>query len=440
MLTPVERLRTANPTKIDFISEWAMRIAASWMATFCSAVLAFAPAGGAEFNPEFEVAAGQVDRSGQPVRVPVVLPTGFNAAKATVTIAGQPLAAQVTRPALLATPVPAPAGGQNAELVFIAPEFKAGSVLKGKASISDKALEKPTTIWNDTAGEHMDLVVNGRPVLRYMYAKLDESTPEKRSATFKPYHHVFDPAGKRLLTKGPGGTFPHHRGLYFGFNRISYGDGQTADTWHCNKGEFQSHEKVLASEAGPVLGRHTLQIDWHGKDGKAFAQETREMTAYNTAGGTLIEFATRLDSLAGPIKLDGDPQHAGFQFRATQEVPDKTKAQTYYLRPDGKGEPGKFRNWPNDKQHVNLPWHALSIVLDDQRYTVAMLDRPENPKEARFSERDYGRFGSYFEYELDAKKSLELNYRVWVQIGEMTGEQLTRLDEAFVKPAEVAVK
>ena len=90
--------------------------------------------------------------------------------------------------------------------------------------------------------------------------------------------------------------------------------------------------------------------------------------------------------------------------------------------------------------YLQLPWHALSIVLDDQRYTVAMLDRPENPKEARFSERDYGRFGSYFEYEIDAKKALELNYRVWVQGGEMTVPQVTRLGEAFVHPVEVKVK
>lgn len=400
------------------------------------------------FSPEFEIAAGKVDRTGQPVRVPIVLPVGFAAGKATVKIGEQTHAAQVTKPALLSKPEAAPAGGQNAELVFLAPAFKAGETLAGKAVIerqpaatADRSgIDKQGAEWKDTPGEHTDLLIDGRPVLRYMYAKLDETSKDKRSATFKPYHHVFDPAGQRLITKGPGGLFPHHRGLYFGFNKISYGEKQTADTWHCNNGEYQSHESVLASEAGPVLGRHTLQIDWHGKDGKAFAQETREMTAYNTSGGSLIEFASRLDSLVGPVKLDGDPQHAGFHFRATQDVPDKTKAQTYYLRPDGQGTPGKFRNWPGDKAHVNLPWNALSMVLDDERYTVAMLDHPENPKESRFSERDYGRFGSYFEAELDAKQSLEVNYRVWVQKGEMTVPEVARLDDAFAAPAEVKVK
>ena len=41
----------------------------------------------------------------------------------------------------------------------------------------------------------------------------------------------------------PGGKYTHHRGLYFGFNRISYGDGLTCDVWHCKAPAFQNHEK-----------------------------------------------------------------------------------------------------------------------------------------------------------------------------------------------------
>src|SRR5436190_7584765 len=102
--------------------------------------------------------------------------------------------------------------------------------------------------------------------MRYMYSKLDEQTKEARSATFKPYHHVYDPSGKRLMTKGPGGLFPHHRGIFFGFNRISYGEGKKADTWHCNNKESEQHVETLLEEVGPVLGRHRVKINWHGQD------------------------------------------------------------------------------------------------------------------------------------------------------------------------------
>ena len=60
------------------------------------------------------------------------------------------------------------------------------------------------------------------------------------------------------------------------------------------------------------------------------------------------------------------------------------------------------------------------------------LDRPENPKESRFSERDYGRFGSYFEYVITEEKPLELNYRIWVQEGEMTVDEVAAQSAHFV--------
>src|SRR5262249_34552103 len=158
--------------------------------------------------------------------------------------------------------------------------------------------------------------------------------------------------------------YTHHRGLFYGFNRITYGAGKKADIWHCTGNVYQSHERFLAQEAGPVLGRHRLEIAWHGQDKEVFAVEERELTVYAVPGGRLVEFASHLTSKAGKVKLDGDPQHAGFHFRADNEVAEKTKKQTYYLRPDGPGQPGETRNWDpkTRKGPVNLPWNAMSFV------------------------------------------------------------------------------
>lgn len=389
----------------------------------------------------FRVDAGAHDRLNTVIRVPVEVTSTRELSAVVSDGQGNSWPAQVTQASLIVDGDPGRDIKPGRELVFVLPSLPQGNSLELRAAITDEGGAKfPQFHWRTNGNEFTELTFDGRPVLRYMHAPLDESTAEARAATYKPYHHVFDPRGKILVTKGPGGLFPHHRGLFFGFNKIRYGDGKAADTWHCNKGEFQSHEQIVSAEAGPVLGRHVCKIDWHGQDKQVFAEEFRELTAYHTPGGLLIEFASRLSSKVGKVKLDGDPQHAGFQFRASQEVPDKTASQTYYLRPDGKGEPGKFRNWPEDRSHVNLPWHALSFVLGDQRYTCCSLDRPQNPKEARFSERDYGRFGSYFEYELDAGKPLLLRYRVWLQEGEMTGPQVQRLADDFVEPPVVTVK
>src|SRR5581483_12011042 len=124
---------------------------------------------------------------------------------------------------------------------------------------------------------------------------------------------------------------------------------------------------------------------WHGQGKERFAVEERELTVYNVPGGRLVEFAARLRPTDGPVKLDGDPQHAGFHFRADNEVATKTNKETIFIRPDGVDKPGATRNWPQDKGHVNLPWNAMSFVLGGKRYTAAYLDRPDNPKEARYS-------------------------------------------------------
>jgi hypothetical protein len=89
---------------------------------------------------------------------------------------------------------------------------------------------------------------------------------------------------------------------------------------------------------------------------------------------------------------------------------------------------------------VNLPWNAMSFVLGDKRYTAAYLDKPTNPKEARFSEREYGRIGSYFEFDLTDKKRLQVTYRIWLQEGQMNPDEVADKSAAFVTPPEVTVK
>jgi len=69
----------------------------------------------------------------------------------------------------------------------------------------------------------------------------------------------------------------------------------------------------------------------------------------------------------------------------------------------------------------------MSFVLGENRYTVVYLDKPTNPKPAEYNERTYGRFGSFFRYELDEGQDLEVNYRIWLQDGELTAQQAEAL-------------
>jgi hypothetical protein len=423
---------------------------------------------------QFSIDAGKQDRVNTPISVELAVPAAVkDATRVDVRDeTGNKLVGQLTSPSLLAKPATAADKQVARELHFILPELKAGQSKSYTATIGTKAESsgKPADQfqWKDTAGEHEDLLFGDRSVMRYMYHKLDESSKAARDETFKPYHHVFDFEGKNLLTKGPGGLYPHHHGIFYGFNKTTFDGGKPVDIWHCTNA-FQEHSKFLAHEAGPVLARQLVEITWNsepkipdsattpadakkaaegnkklGDKNEVFAKEQREMTVYNTPGGLMIDFASKLNAELPPVHLDGDPQHAGFHYRSTNEVNEKSKNETFYIRPDGidpvKGEKGT-RNWPAQKEHVNLPWDAMSVVVGGKRYTVAYLDKPTNPKESRFSERDYGRFGSYFVTDLTAKdKPLDVNYRLWIQPGAMDVPDVAGLDTNFVDPPKVTLK
>lgn len=401
----------------------------------CLSVLALLVPSFALAGPVVTVTGGKTDGADVVVRVPLAEAVAANAVELST---GGTVPAQVTGPALTDDPA------VKQYLVFVLPKLKAGETVTATPATLNHFVAPPQFKFVEKAGAPLELVVasvkDTRPVLQYFNLPRDA---KDHYYTFKPFHNVYDPVtGKTVLTNtsskaAKDGQFPHHRGLFFGFNRISFGDKQTADVWHGTDNVFSQHDKMLVSEAGEVLGRHRSEISWNGKDGKPFATENREVTAYSAPGGTLIDWSTELTTKLPKVRLDGDPQHAGFHFRANMEVSKNGKANTYYLRPDGKGKPGETRNWEpkgKDSKTVNLPWNAVSFVVGEARYTVLRVNHPSNPGETRGSERDYGRFGDYFEYDLSPEKPLKLKYRVWVQPGEMTVEQCQAIADAFVNP------
>jgi hypothetical protein len=415
-------------------------------AAWVMVLLAAGPAAAQE-RIALTLSAGTLDRKNTVVCVPLLLPAALakediiklreiGPGKGPVHFWGQ-----VAAPGLGAQEKPHRPGLVAVELHIFIDDLKAGRSLKmevGSLGYPDRE-GRSQFRWRDTPGQLTELRLDNRPVLRYVYRPLDESSKETREETYKVFHHLFDPAGKRLVTKGPGGLYTHHRGLFYGFRKTTYGDGIEVDTWHCTGDTYQLHDKLLATEGGWLLGRQRVAISWHGKKKEVFAHEQREVTAYNVPGGILVDWVSRLETVGGPIRLDGDPQHAGFHFRADNEVAARAKDRTVFTRPDGPDRPGKTRNWPEVKTHVNLPWDAMTFVLGEKKYTVAYLDRPDNPKEARFSERDYGRFGSYFVREVTREKPLTVRYRIWLQEGPMTVDELAARSADFVEPVAVTL-
>lgn len=287
--------------------------------------------------------------------------------------------------------------------------------------------------WIDSEGKFIDLVMGDRKVARYVYERM---IPEDRERTYKPFHHLFDFQGKDFVTKGPGGRFTHHRGIYYGFSKCSAldanGKSVSVDTWHCKRG-YQTHEKIIHQSTSQNQASIESKIAWRVDDGTIFINEKRKLTfGISDEESLQIDFLSTLSTTQPRVTLDGDPQHAGFQFRASNEVAEKNAKQTFYVRPnDGQDAPGKTKNWPQNKDMTNLHWKGQSVVVGGQRYFTLYLDHPSNPKPSYYSERDYGRFGSYFKSELSPNSPLTVRYRLIFGTKILSPEDCTSLSKKF---------
>lgn len=283
------------------------------------------------------------------------------------------------------------------------------------------AADDASFVWkNDEAAGRADLFLGEQPVVRYVYP-YDASTKERAFETYKPFHHVYGPGTQTEITQGTNGKqFPHHRGVYVGWNKTGF-EGQSLDFWHCTKGAHQKHVKFVELKGDKTLGRMVAEIHWNDGNGKPVIIETRTLTARRepATNGWQLDWSSKLASQRGEITLDGDRQHAGFQFRAAPEVGAKNSAR--YMRP------ANFEQKPDAIQvgdagmpppHIDLTWFAMNYQVGEQRFTVEYFDNPNLPKPALFSERPYGRFGTFFKAKIAADKPLELKYRLVISTGE----------------------
>lgn len=351
------------------------------------------------YQEQFEVTvvAGANDRFGTPVYVDVSLPAVDASMTASVVRDGKSYPAQIEN-----------MGNANARIWWIVDRLAAGTSATYQVRVGTRP-EAPEFIWSDSPGNSSELRIGERPVLKYMYAAYH---PERLDETWNPYHHVYTPDGQELLTKGAGGLYPHHRGIFFGYSKISVGDS-SYNIWADSNGEHSLHQSFVYEHTGPVFGGHDLRIVWKDRQGNAIIAENRKIRTFLQPHGTLlIDVQTELNTLAGDIRLDGDRQHAGVQFRARNDVAESEDGTTF-LRPEA------WKDLPpeqaiNDATHCDLPWNAIQFGLTDKRYTVAYLSAPDNPDGADFSERKYGRFGEFIPWTLTESMPLSLHYRFWI--------------------------
>ena len=369
---------------------------------------------------KIDVNRADIARVNTPMTQTLDKDAAVDAGVVTLTAAGgQPLIAQVDK------------AGDGVVLRWVEPDLAAGAT----KSYAIRPAGKPTSTFDFRDGDgSRDLRYGEANIWRDMI-KWDEADREN---TFKPFRHVFAfdrPGSKTFITKGPGGQYPHHRGIFFGFKASVDGE-DLGDFWHGRPKVTQRHVKYLAEEefAGPVAARVAAVTDWVRDDGKtAVVRDTRTSTTWRIADHHYVfdyDIAVR-SLLDKPVKIFADAHHGGFHFRASQQVAETRGANgkpgsAKYVRPTS------AKNNGNDIW-ADCPWVQCAFEVDGRPYAVTIFDHPSNPRPTTFSTRPYGRFGAYFATDVSPAEPLRLKYRVVIRAGSAdSANALETASQAFI--------
>ena len=375
--------------------------------------------------------SSDVDRVSSPVIVDLAVPAQVSADEAKAYAAG----GFVLTPGNI--PVQAEVLGEKVRLYWVEPELKAGKTKAYKIQQQEQ-LRTPLSFKFVDGDNYRDLLHGTTPIWRHDQLKYDS---EQHVATYKHFHQVNDFHGNGFITQGNDGKqYPHHRGLYIGWSKTVM-NGTSYDTWHCSKNVANKHKSFISNRqmTGPVVARSASIAEWTGGDGKLIVTEKREVTTWAVGVGAIVmDFDFTLSAGEGDVQLNGDPQHAGFQFRAHGTV-GQTKAK-YIYPASAKGKGGDV--W------ADCAWVTNTFKIGDHGYAVAYLDHPQNPgtKEGQtvFSTRNYGRFGAFTQHKLAKDSPLQFHYRIIVLDADkhsdaMTAEHFDAAHAAFVKPVSVKI-
>lgn len=336
--------------------------------------------------------------------------------------------------------------GENGryELWWILPEAGKNNPVAWTATVTrDHIRNRSTFQWEDIPGKHLDLLFDGKPVFRYEY-ELDDHFEKGKTLTAKnkPFYEIYDLQGENKITNdgAADSDFPHHRGIMIGARRVGF-EGEQLSFWGMEDLTVQKHVEFKKNISGPVLAQTEALIQWNDSTGVTVIEEVRRATVYKQTAPSIIllDFTSNLTAVNGPVTIDGDPDHGGVQFRAHNDVstgaPGSEKATYYSVQ--------NIDSLDRDSTiDYKLPWVAMGFGLNNKAYSILQMDHPENPKPAMWSAyRDYGRFGPFFQKDLDENETLSVQYRFWISENGMPDrDMLSSMYTTYINPAKILIK
>ena len=250
----------------------------------------------------------------------------------------------------------------------------------------------------------------------------------------KPYLRVQGEEGDGLNEWSEKQTYPHHRGIFIGWNKI-VSDLGSFDLWHFNNGGKMTLVKLEKLEGGKDSATLVATIEWRGgkqdpAGSNLLLTETRTLTVSRPTAQTTQVDAQFVLKPARDLTLGGDLQHAGIHFRASASM-EKSKGDTTYVwEPDLSGQGRKVAS-------KEMKWVRFTFPIGDRWYHASEFNAPTNPVE-ELSRRDYGRFGFFFTKALKNDETLTLKYRFLTELAEGVSAKPTDEQRAAFRKAAQA--
>ncbi len=254
-----------------------------------------------------------------------------------------------------------------------------------------------------------DLWLQGRWLLREVW----DPTPRGTPPLVRYHDEIVLPGSAVFVTRGEGpGLYPHHRGVFLGWNRVHH-DGRDTDFWHLRDGaRIVRQANGVACERGGAA--RTTSLSWIDGTGRTVLREARRTLALPEGPDVLVlDYDIALTAVDGDIDLDGDAQHAGFQFRAADEVA-ASPADTVTVLAAGAAAVASVPEGVRGAVIADARWVAQRYTIAGRRCTVLHCDHPDNARPTVYGVRPYGRFGAFPRVHLAAGETVRLRYRITV--------------------------
>jgi hypothetical protein len=314
----------------------------------------------------------------------------------------------------------------------------------------------------------VDVMIDGERFTAYIF---DDSLDVLK----KPVLYPLTTTGGTSITRGhpieprPGERtdHPHHIGHW-----LNYGDVNGLDFWNNSDAVSEEeagemghivHRSINNLESGSDRGILEVTTEWRGPDEEVLLEEDTRFVFRQRQNRRIVDRITTLTAVNGRVEMhdnkegfvairvrrelehqdDGDVMVVGHDGRETeQEVLDPNKITGEYLNADGVTGTAVWG--------TRSPWIVLNGVVDSNPVAVAILDHPDNVGYPTYwHARGYGLFSANplgqsvfsegeeeLNYELSDGASTTFHYRLLINAGELTAEQMNRAHEQFINTVE----